>query len=88
MELGSDKAIKQGISGGQGISVLSQHNTTRGCLNDLAILDIEGFAVSWQWYVGHPRRKRLSIVTKTFIDFMYQHVPSLLPYNIATQVMV
>ena len=82
MELGSNEAIKQGISGGLGISVLSQHTLTSGDLNELAILDVEGFPVSWQWYVGHPRRKRLSVVAKTFIDFMYQHGPSLLPENI------
>jgi len=82
MELGSNEAIKQGISGGLGISLLSQHTLTSGDLNELAILDVEGFPVSWQWYVGHPRRKRLSVVAKTFIDFMYQHGPSLLPENI------
>ena len=79
MELGSNEAIKQGISGGLGISVLSQHTLTSGDMNELAILDVEGFPVSWQWYVGHPRRKRLSVVAKTFIDIMYQHGPSLLP---------
>jgi DNA-binding transcriptional LysR family regulator len=82
MEPGSNEAIKQGISGGLGISVLSQHTLTSGDLNELAILDVEGFPVSWQWYVGHPRRKRLSVVAKTFIDFMYQDGPSLLPENI------
>ena len=82
MELGSNEAIKQGIIGGLGISVLSQHILTSGVLNELAILDVEGFPVSWQWYVGHPRRKRLSVVANTFIDFMYQHGPSLSPENI------
>ena len=65
-----------------GISVLSQHTLTSGDLNELAILDVEGFPVSWQWYAGHPRRKGLSVVAKTFVDFMYQHGPSLLPENI------
>ena len=86
MELGSNEAIKQGISSGLGISVLSQHTITSGDLNDLAILDVEGFPVSWQWYVGHPRKKRLSVVAKKFIDFMYLHGPSLLPDSIKQQV--
>ncbi len=34
MELGSNEAIKQGISAGLGISVLSQHTLTSGDLND------------------------------------------------------
>jgi DNA-binding transcriptional LysR family regulator len=68
MELGSNEAIKQGDSAGLGISVLSGHTLTTGDMNDLTILDVEHFPVSWQWYVGHPRGKRLSIVTRTFID--------------------
>ena len=82
MELGSNEAIKQGISGGLGISVLSQHTLTRGDLHDLSVLDVEGFPISWQWYVGHPRKKRLSVVAKTFIDFMYREGPMLLPDSI------
>ena len=82
MELGSNEAIKQGISGGLGIAVLSQHTLTSGDLQDLTILDVEGFPISWQWYVGHPRKKRLSVVARTFIDFMYQEGPMLLPENV------
>ena len=82
MELGSNEAIKQGVSAGLGISVLSGHTLTSGDMNDLTILDVEHFPVSWQWYVGHPRGKRLSIVTRTFIDFMYREGPHLLPGNI------
>lgn len=82
MELGSNEAIKQGISGGLGISVLSRHTITRGDLQELAILDVAGFPISWQWYVGHPRGKRLSIVARTFIDYMFIEGPSLLPEGI------
>ncbi len=79
MELGSNEAIKQGISGGLGIALLSQHTLTSGDLNDLTILDVKGLPLSWQWYVGHPKKKRLSVVAKAFIDFMYEQGPSLLP---------
>jgi len=82
MELGSNEAIKQCIAAGLGISVLSSHTITSGDLSKLTILDVDGFPVSWQWYVGHPRGKRLSVVAKTFIDFMYQQGPLLLPENI------
>lgn len=82
MELGSNEAIKQGVSAGLGISVLSAHTLTSGDMNDLTILDVEHFPVSWQWYVGHPRGKRLSIVTRTFVDFMYREGPPLLQGNI------
>lgn len=85
MELGSNEAVKQAILGGLGISLLSQHTLISGDLNDLAILNVEGFPVSWQWYVGHHRKKHLSVVAGTFIDFMYQHGPSLLRENIKLQ---
>jgi DNA-binding transcriptional LysR family regulator len=82
MELGSNESIKQGVSGGLGIAVLSLHTITTGDLTELTILDVEGFPMSWQWYVGHPKGKRLSIIAKTFIDFMYEHGPSLLPESV------
>lgn len=82
MELGSNEAIKQGITGGLGLSVLSRHTLTTGDLNELTVLDVEGFPISWHWYVGHPRRKRLSVVARTFIDFMYEEGPSLLPDDV------
>jgi LysR family transcriptional regulator, low CO2-responsive transcriptional regulator len=82
MELGSNESIKQGVSGGLGLAVLSLHTITSGDLNELTILDVEGFPISWQWYVGHPRGKRLSVIAKTFIDFMYEHGPSLLPESV------
>jgi DNA-binding transcriptional LysR family regulator len=82
MELGNNESIKQGISGGLGIAVLSLHTLTSGDMNELTVLDVQGFPISWQWYVGHPRGKHLSIIARTFIDFMYQEGPSLLPENV------
>lgn len=82
MELGSNESIKQGISGGLGIAVISQHTITSGDLTELTVLDVEGFPISWQWYVGHPHGKRLSILARTFIDFMYKEGPFLLAQNV------
>ena len=56
MELGNNESIKQGVSAGLGIAVLSLHTITSGDLNDLTILDVENFPISWQWYVGHTSR--------------------------------
>ena len=82
MELGSNESIKQGINGGLGLAVLSLHTLTKGDMSELTVLDVQGFPISWQWYVGHPRGKRLSLIARTFIDFMYQEGPSLLPENV------
>lgn len=82
MELGNNESIKQGISAGLGIAVLSLHTLTGGDMNEVTVLDVEGFPISWQWFVGHPRGKRLSVAARTFIDFMYEQGPSLLPENV------
>ena len=64
-----------------GIALISMHTITSGDLTELTILEVDGFPISWQWYVGHPRGKRLSVVARTFIDFMYKEGFSLLPDN-------
>jgi hypothetical protein len=58
------------------------HTLTAGDMTELTILDVEHFPISWQWYVGHPRGKRLSVVARTFIDYMYKEGSSLLPDTI------
>lgn len=82
MELGNNESIKQGISSGLGLAVLSLHTLTPGDAKELTVLNVDGFPVSWQWYVGHPKGKRLSVLAKTFIDYMYKEGPDLLPDNV------
>ena len=36
----------------------------------LVELDVEGFPIAWPWYIGYPSGKRLSVVAKTFLDFV------------------
>jgi len=47
----------------------------------LTILDVEKFPVSWRWHIGHPRDKKPSLITKIFIEFMYQQGSYLMPEN-------
>jgi DNA-binding transcriptional LysR family regulator len=71
MELGSSEAIRQGIVGGLGISVLSQHVLALGGWeHHLAILDVEGFPIPGSWYLVHLKQKRLSVVAKAFAEFL------------------
>jgi DNA-binding transcriptional LysR family regulator len=71
MELGSNEAIKQAIDAGLGISVLSRHTLAlQGENGRLAILDVKGFPIPWQWYVGHSRGKRLSVIASAFLNFL------------------
>ena len=71
MELGSNEAIKQAIDAGLGISVLSRHALAlEGEDGRLTVLDVKGFPIPWQWYVGHNNGKRLSVIAKTFLEFL------------------
>lgn len=71
MELGSNEAIKHAIAGGLGVAVLSRHTLAlEGESGPLAVLDVEGFPLPWHWYVGYPSGKELSVVARTFLDYL------------------
>ena len=60
LELGSNEAINQGIAGGLGVSVLSQHTIiSEGTTGEFAILDVQGFR-SEERRVGKECRSRWS----------------------------
>jgi DNA-binding transcriptional LysR family regulator len=71
MALGSNEAIKQAVAGGFGVAVLSLHalamDETRG---SLALLDVQGFPIERKWYAVHPKGRPLSIVGRTFLDYL------------------
>ncbi|MBM4189294.1 MAG: LysR family transcriptional regulator [Betaproteobacteria bacterium] len=73
MELGSNEALKQAILGGLGISVISNHALALNAANQFAILQAEGFPICRQWYVVYPRGRELSVVARTFFDFLLNH---------------
>ncbi|MEW5891565.1 MAG: LysR family transcriptional regulator [Pseudomonadota bacterium] len=70
MELGANEAIKQAILAGLGISVLSRHSLALHAPGQFAILDAEGFPIRRQWYAVYPAGRQLSVVTRTFLDFL------------------
>lgn len=70
LELGSNEAIKQAIAGGLGISVLSRH-TLLPEIGDLVILDVEEFPIKRNWFMVYPNGKQLSIVARTYCDYLF-----------------
>jgi LysR family transcriptional regulator, low CO2-responsive transcriptional regulator len=71
LELGSNEAIKQAIAGGLGISVLSRHCLAlEGEGGQLVVLDVEQFPIQRHWYVVYPSGKQLSVVARTFFDYL------------------
>lgn len=73
MELGANEAIKQAILAGLGISVLSRHSLALHAPGQFAILDVEGFPIRRQWYAVYPAGRQLSVVTRTFLDFLLSY---------------
>ena len=72
MELGSNEAIKQAVAGGLGIAVLSAHTLAlERSIDDLAILDVEGFPIRRHWYLAYPKDKQLSVVALAFLEFLH-----------------
>ena len=71
LELGSNEAIKQAIAGGLGISVLSSHTLAlEGGTSQLTILNVQGFPIERHWYVVHPSGKQLSVLARTFFEYL------------------
>ncbi len=71
LDLGSNEAIKQAIAGGLGVSVLSLHTLAlEGTNSQLTILDVEGFPIERYWYVVYPSGKQLSVIARTFFDYL------------------
>ena len=71
LELGSNEAIKQAIAGQLGLSVLSRHTLTSDS-EELTILDVEGFPLPRQWYIVSLSGKQLSVVAKTFLEYLQE----------------
>jgi LysR family transcriptional regulator, low CO2-responsive transcriptional regulator len=71
LELGSNEAIKQAVAGGLGISVLSRHCLAlEGETGQLVILNVEGFPIERHWHIVYPKGKQLSVVARTFFDYL------------------
>jgi len=75
LELGSSEAIKQGVSAGLGLSILSQHAITLElAAGTIRLLDVEGFPQMRHWYAVHLTEKKLSLVARTFLDYLLANI--------------
>lgn len=84
LELGSNEAIKQAIAGGLGISVLSRHTLAlEGTNSQITILDVEGFPIERYWYIVYPSGKQLSVVARTFFDYLLNEGKQILEHPLA-----
>ncbi len=79
MELGSIEAIKQAVMAGLGISVMSRHNLKLELQSGrLCVLDVKGFPLRRHWFAVHDAQRELSLVARTFLDFLLSEGSELL----------
>ena len=73
MELGSSEAIKQAVMAGLGIAVMSFYGLAlERAAGKLVLLDVKGFPVRRRWYAVHLKGKKLSLVARTYLDFILE----------------
>ncbi|MCK5897081.1 MAG: LysR family transcriptional regulator [Cocleimonas sp.] len=71
MELGSSEALKQAVMAGLGIAVLSLHSVQlEREVKKLTVLDVKGFPLKRRWYAVHLKGRKLSLVARTFLDYI------------------
>ncbi len=71
MELGSNEAIKQAVIAKLGVSIMSRHALGQE-MNErgLAVLNVQGFPLAWDWFIGYGAHRKLSVLSKTFLEFL------------------
>jgi len=85
LEMSSSEAIKQGVEAGLGLGLISIHTLEMElALNRLVILDVEKFPIQRYWHIVHRKEKRLSLVARTFKEFVLEETPNLLNLPSAT----
>jgi LysR family transcriptional regulator, low CO2-responsive transcriptional regulator len=71
LKLGSSEAIKQAVMAGLGVSVLSIHNIRLELEKQLInILSVQGFPLHRHWFAAYPSTKSLSLLARSFIEFL------------------
>lgn len=73
MVLSNNEAIKHALIGQLGISVLSLHTILlEGAKGPIALLNVEEFPVHRKWHLVYRKGKELSVVAKSFIEFLHE----------------
>lgn len=71
IELGSNEAVKQGVIGGAGVSLISLYGVALELrLGLLTALDLKGLPLIRTWNITYPAGKAIKPATRTFIDYL------------------
>lgn len=70
MELSTNEAVKQAIMAGIGISLISRYSVfSEEKMGRISILDVKGLPYENSWKLVYPKGKKLSPVSKRFLEF-------------------
>ncbi|WP_272125902.1 LysR substrate-binding domain-containing protein [Spirulina sp. CS-785/01] len=73
LELGSNEAIKEAVSLGLGVSILSLHTINLNELkNSFTLLKVEQFPLEQKWAIAYSEPTALSLLSETFFEFLQQ----------------
>ncbi|MDH5425559.1 MAG: LysR family transcriptional regulator [Gammaproteobacteria bacterium] len=82
MQLGSSEALKQAVMAGLGLAILSLHSLRLElAANKLVVLDVEGFPIKRRWFAVHLKGKQLSLVSRTFLDYILEQSKHILDFD-------
>lgn len=70
MELGSNESIREALTSGLGVSIMSRQYAGVDLDANLTVLDVEGFPIKSHWYLVYPVGKQLSFIAQTFLDVL------------------
>jgi len=80
MVMTSNEAIKQAVSAGLGLGLVSAHTLELDLYaNRLQILDVAHFPIARHWYIVHRQGKRLSPAADAFRDFLVENASTVWP---------
>ncbi|MBI1832765.1 MAG: LysR family transcriptional regulator [Planctomycetes bacterium] len=72
LELGSNEAIKEAVTQGMGVAILSSHAIQKEQLaGNLHTLRIQGLTLERELYVVWDRRRALPVAARLFMDFVH-----------------
>jgi DNA-binding transcriptional LysR family regulator len=87
LALGGNEATKQGVMGGLGLSILSQHAILMELrLHQIVVLDVKGFPINETWNLMYPSGKKISSAAQAFIDFAKDEGRSLIELSLTLDV--
>lgn len=78
MEMDMNEAIKQSVSAGIGIGIISRHGIEMELeTKRLCVLDVVGFPIVRKWHIVQRKNKRLSTAAQAFQSFLLEEAARL-----------